>query len=191
VAFIHEALVMQEKDSWLNRDSLLALKLVLLIANLSIIALRNPCLTFGFILVYAGLYASIRAWRLLVSTLIMYVPPILVVALLTLFTRGISLYHLNLYLYGYSLILSILLLVSTTRREQLLWLLSKIGLDTVYSLSVNIFEELREMVDSKMARGWEPGINPFKYYVVIIDAIKLTMLRVRDIEEAVMARGLD
>ncbi|AFL66226.1 hypothetical protein [Desulfurococcus amylolyticus] len=191
MALLYESVMLQDRDTWLNRKWFILLKLILLIVNIAIIVLDNPYIILLFTIVYVVFYASIRALKLVYSALLMYIPPISAIAFLTYLVGNLSMHHLNLYIYGFSLILSILLIFSTSKREDLLRLLSKIRLDIAYSLTLNIFEELRQMVDSKIARGWEPGFNPFKYYVIIIDAIKLTIIRLQEVEEALRARGIE
>ncbi len=166
-------------------------KITMLVVNLSVILFDNVYATLFFILVYTALFTSVKAGRLLFSTILLYAPPIFIVAALAYLTGGLTMHSVNLYLYGYSLILSVLLLFSTTRRGDMLRLLSRVKLDLAYSLTYNVFEELKTMVDSKIARGWDPGLNPFKYYVVIVDAIKLTIVRLSEVEDALRARGVE
>lgn len=188
---LRETLVLQEKDNWLSREALIPVKLALLLVNMVVIVFSNPFITLGFIAAYMLIYTSIGAFRLLYLTLIVYTPPVLIVALVNFALGELTASQVNLYLYSYSLLLSVLLVYSTSKRESLLKLLSPVKLDLAYSLTFSILEELESMIDSKIARGWKPGFNPLKYYIVIIDAIKLAVLRVRGVEDSLKARGME
>jgi len=132
-----------------------------------------------------------RACKIFLHSIVVYGPVALLIYFANLVFNTVSPRTVVILLYGYTVFIGILMIVSTTPRKQFLRVLEKVRLDVVFFMTLSILEEFNEMLNSKKARGWEPGLNIMKYYVVIVDAIKLSVIRLKNVEESLLARGVE
>jgi hypothetical protein len=132
-----------------------------------------------------------RAYKVFLHSIVVYGPVALLIYFANLVFNTVSSRTVVILLYGYTVFIGLLMIVSTTPRKQFLRVLEKVRLDVVFFMTHSILEEFNEMLNSKKARGWEPGLNILNYYVVIVDAIKLSVVRLKNVEESLLARGVE
>jgi len=132
-----------------------------------------------------------RAYNIFLHSIVVYGPAALLIYFANLVFNTVSSRTVVILLYGYTVFIGLLMIVSTTPRKQFLRVLEKVRLDVVFFMTFSILEEFNEMLNSKKARGWEPGLNILNYYVVIVDAIKLSVVRLKNVEESLLARGVE
>ncbi|MGB9827444.1 MAG: hypothetical protein ACPLSM_02895 [Thermosphaera sp.] len=160
---------------------------------LSYISIMINSFEFYLALIFSSIMIMLagKAYRIFLESIGVYGPAALLIYLVNLAFNTISSRTFDILLYGYTVFIGMVMIVSTTPRKQFLRVLEKIRLDVVFFMTLSILEEFDEMVNSKKARGWDAGLNILKYYVIIVDAIKLSIVRLKNVEESLLARGVE
>lgn len=140
----------------------------------------------GMILLAASGCADIALY-----SLIIYAPVTALMVLVSMLLGGFSSSTLHNYLYGYATFLAVAFLASTTHPSDLAALADRLGLGLAVRMLNNVLWELEEAVASKASRGFEPGLNPKKQLVVVLDAVKIAAKRASEIEAALRSRGVE
>ncbi|MEM2009786.1 MAG: hypothetical protein QXV51_02965 [Thermosphaera sp.] len=181
----------QETSSVIHRDELFSVKTALLVISYSSIIIESFSVFFCIILASAILLLLGKGYKIFLESLAIYFPAALLITGVNYVFATLTMKTFIILIYGYTVFITMIMLISTTPRRQFLRFLEKTHLDVAFFLVLNIVEELNEMLDSKKARGWEPGCNILKYYVILVDAIKLSIIRLASIEDALLARGVE
>ncbi|WP_448579650.1 hypothetical protein [Thermosphaera sp.] len=191
MSLLIKALKHQEVDSFAHREDLFLLKIFLLL--LSYISIIINSYTFYLALIISSVLIMLagRAYKIVFESIGVYAPVAFLIYLINLAFNTVSLRMFAILIYGYTVFVGMLMIVSTTPRKQFLRILEKLRLDVVFFMTLSILEEFNEMLNSKRARGWDAGLNVLKYYVIIVDAIKLSIVRLRNVEDSLLARGVE
>ncbi|ADI31541.1 hypothetical protein [Staphylothermus hellenicus] len=191
MAVIVEAYHIQFKDSFLHREKMFPYKIALLI----IVAL-----SFLYINIYVYIllaligiihFLLIREYRIILYSLLIYIPPALLIVLVDYLAGTLSYRIVATLFFGYTSFIYILLFYATTPIQQLYKYLGR----NVFTLSLlmlhNTVSELYEVIKSKKARGWEPGFNIYNHFLLVFEAIRITIMRIEEITTALRSRGID
>uniref|UniRef100_A0A7C2FH57 Cobalt transport protein n=1 Tax=Thermosphaera aggregans TaxID=54254 RepID=A0A7C2FH57_9CREN len=191
MSLLIKALKHQEVDSFVHREDLFLLKIFLLLLSYISIIINSHTFYLALIISSVLIMLAGRAYKIVFESIGVYAPVAFLIYLINLAFNTVSLRMFAILIYGYTVFVGMLMIVSTTPRKQFLRILEKLRLDVVFFMTLSILEEFNEMLNSKRARGWDAGLNVLKYYVIIVDAIKLSIVRLRNVEDSLLARGVE
>ncbi len=186
-----EAYQYQYRYTWFHNPRLFMPKLAYLALVALVFITFNPWIYLAFIISGLILLSLIKAYRLILYTLILYFPPTLLIILVDYLAGTLTPLILTLLIYGYTGFVNIVFFYATTPIQQFYDYLGRNPLTLALLMLHNILAELNEAIQSKKARGWEPGWNLYNHFLIVIDAIRILLIRLDEITTALRARGVD
>jgi hypothetical protein len=191
VAVLVEAYYFQRRRTWLHDDRLFTLKIAYMFILAAAFLTHSMIVYVILSLLGAGLLLTIRAWRIVYYSLIVYLPPTLIIAGIDYIAGTLTWDVVGILVYGYATFINILLLYSTTPIQQIRDHLGRNPLTLSLLMLHNIVGELNNILESKKARGWEPVWSIYRHSILVFDALRLMIERIDDITVALKARGVD
>lgn len=191
MAVIVEAYHIQFKDTFLHKEKMFFYKIALLIiAALSFIAMNIRVYIFLSIIGVLH-FILIREYRIVLYSLIVYMPPTLFIILIDYLAGTLSYRILATLLFGYTSLIYILLFYATTPIQQLYKYFGRNVLTLSLLMLHNIVSELYSTIEAKKTRGWDLGLNIFNHFLIVFEAIRITVIRIDEITTALKSRGVD
>ncbi len=191
MAVILEAYRLQHRKTVFHTKKALIFKLVLLIVTaLSFISMNN-IIYITIILFSISMFALIREFKIIGESLLIYLPPSTLIILVDYLAGTLTPKIISLLLFGYASFLVILLFYATTPIQQIYDVFGRNIITLALLMLHNIVAELNEVIESKRIRGWEPGWNILNHFLIVFEGIRLMVLRINTIVDALRARGVD
>ncbi|MCS7128246.1 MAG: hypothetical protein N3E36_03600 [Sulfolobales archaeon] len=186
-----EVLESQEKKYLMHSEKLLIPKLAYVFATIAAILLWRIEVEIVIIAVNALLHLYTRTIKLLLYTLALWIATSAVIIAVDYLFATLSLSTIILLIHGYASFTSMALFVSTTPPHQLRELMGLNTLTLTYTLLRSTLQDLIEAIDSLKSRGWRESINVLSYIKVVYIASTVILIRMKDLEESLAARGLE
>ncbi len=186
-----EVLESQERRYLIHSEKLLIPKLAYVFTTIAAVLLWRIEVEVAIIAVNSLLHLYARTIRLLLYTSVLWIATSSVIITIDYLFTTLSLSTLILLIHGYASFTSMAIFVSTTPPHQLSKL---VGLNTftlTYTLLRSALQDLIEAIDSLKSRGWRGSINVLSYMKVIYAASTVILIRMKDLEESLMARGIE
>lgn len=191
MAVIVEAYHIQFKDSFLHRENMFFYKVALLIiVALSFISM-NIYLYMLLSLIGVLHFFLIKELRIVLYSLIIYLPPTLFVIIVDYLAGTLSYRVLVALAFGYASFIHILLFYATTPIQQLYRYFGRNVLTLSLLMLHNIVSEFYDIIEAKRARGWDLGFNIFNHFVLVFEAVRVMIIRIEEITTALRSRGVD
>lgn len=191
MAVIVEAYHIQFRDSFLHREKMFPYKIALLLIVAVSFLYMNIYVYMILALIGIIHFLLIREYRIILYSLLVYIPPALLIVLIDYLAGTLSYKIIATLIFGYTSFIYILLFYATTPIQQLYKYFGR----NVFTLSLlmlhNIVAELYEVIESKRTRGWEPGFNIYNHFLLVFEAIRITIIRIEEITVALRSRGVD
>ncbi len=191
MAVIVEAYRNQYRTTWLHNEKLFIPKIVYLVVVASLILYPDPRIILLFAIIGVSLLASIKSFRLIMYSLLVYIPPTAIILLIDYVAGTLTPRVIYTLLYGYTGFINILLVYSTTPIQQIYRYMGRNPLTLSLLMIHNVVAELWEVIESKKTRGWEPGWNPYNHFLIVFEALRIMILRLDAITIAFKARGAE
>ncbi len=191
MSIIVEAYKYQHISSWLHKPGLFYYKLFILILVFSSYIWADIG-SFSLLILYIVIhYLLLRAYKLLLYSVIVYAPPATLIVLIDYIAGTLNSTVVKLLLFGYTSFISITLFYATTPIQQIYDRLGRNVLTLSLLMLHNIVAELNMIIEAKKVRGWEPGLNPYNHFLIVFEAVKITYMRIEEITTALKTRGVD
>jgi len=186
-----EVLESQERKYLIHSEKLLVPKLVYVFATIVAVLLWKIEVEIAIVVVNALLHLYARTTRLLLYTLALWIVTSTAIITIDYLFTTLSSSTIILLIHGYASFTSMAIFVSTTPPHQLRELMGLNTLTLTYTLLRSTLQDLIEVIDSLKSRGWKKSINVLSYVKVVYAASTVILIRMRDLEESLTARGLE
>lgn len=186
-----EVLESQERKYLIHSEKLLVPKLAYVLITIAAVLLWKIEVEIAIVIVNALLHLYARTTRLLLYTLALWIATSTVIITIDYLFATLSLSTIILLTHGYASFTSMAIFVSTTPPHQLRELVGLNTLTLTYTLLRSTLQDLVEAIDSLKSRGWRESINVLSYIKVIYAASTVILIRMKDLEESLVARGLE
>lgn len=191
MAVILEAYKLQHRKTILHTKKALFFKLVLLIVTALSFIFMNNLIYITIIVFSISMFMYIKEFKIIGESLLIYLPPTMLIILIDYLAGTLTPKIISLLLFGYTSFLVILLFYATTPIQQIYDVFGRNIITLALLMLHNIVAELNEVIESKRIRGWEPGWNILNHFLIVFEGIRLMVLRINTIVDALRARGVD
>jgi len=191
VAVILEAHKLQHRKTILHSKKALIFKLVLLIVTALSFVFMNNLIYITIIVFSISMFTLIKEFKIIGESLLIYLPPTTLIILIDYLAGTLTPKIISLLLFGYASFLVILLFYATTPIQQIYDVFGRNIITLALLMLHNIVAELNEVIESKRIRGWELGWNILNHFLIVFEGIRLMVLRINTIVDALRARGID
>jgi len=186
-----EAYRLQHRKTILHTKKALVLKFLLLIFTALSFIFLNNIIYILIILFSISLFAFMKEFKIIGESLLIYLPPSTIIIVVDYLAGTLTPKIISLLLFGYASFLVILLFYATTSVQQLYDIFGRNIMTLALLMLHNIVAELNEVIESKRIRGWDPGWNILNHFLIVFEGIRLMVLRINTIVDALRARGVD
>ena len=191
MAVILEAYKLQHRKTILHSKKALIFKLVLLIVTALSFVFMNNLIYITIIVFSISMFTLIKEFKIIGESLLIYLPPTALIILIDYLAGTLTPKIISLLLFGYASFLVILLFYATTPIQQIYDVFGRNIITLALLMLHNIVAELNEVIESKRIRGWELGWNILNHFLIVFEGIRLMVLRINTIVDALRARGVD
>ena len=191
MAVILEAHKLQHRKTILHSKKALIFKLVLLIVTALSFVFMNNLIYITIIVFSISMFTLIKEFKIIGESLLIYLPPTTLIILIDYLAGTLTPKIISLLLFGYASFLVILLFYATTPIQQIYDVFGRNIITLALLMLHNIVAELNEVIESKRIRGWELGWNILNHFLIVFEGIRLMVLRINTIVDALRARGID
>ncbi len=191
MAVLVEAYHIQKTRTILHSPRLFTPKIIYLVIVAVVFATWNPWVYTVLAVLGVVFLGVVRAFRLIGYTVMIYLPPTLLILGVDYLTGTLTWQVIDILVYGYTSFINIVFVYATTPIQQFYDNLGRNPLTMALLMLHNIVAELNEAIMSKRARGWEPGWSLYRHFQIVFDALRIMITRIDEITTALRARGID
>ncbi len=191
MAVILESYKLRHRKTILHSKKALIFKLVLLIVTALSFIFMNIFIYIIIIAFSISMFMLIKEFKIIGESLLIYLPPATLIILIDYLAGTLTPKIVSLLLFGYASFLVILLFYATTPIQQIYDIFGRNIITLALLMLHNIVAELNEVIESKRIRGWELGWNILNHFFIVFEGIRLIVLRINTMVDALRARGID
>ncbi len=191
MSLLVEAYRVQHLNTPLHSEKLFYYKIALLLFIASSFAWGGIYI-YIVVSIFIGVHYLLgKIAKLIILELYMYIPPTLLIIGIDYLAGTLNIRVIELLLFGYTSFTGMILFYATTPIQQLYDMFGRNPLTMAMLMLHNVVAELYSIVESKKIRGWEPGWNLYRHFIIVFEAIRLLNIRLYEITIALKSRGVE